>query len=142
MRIRSLICLFTVLALLCACVPALGEGEIAENPEEGCTKAFFDAWKRMDIDTMLELCSPAWKEEQYNPRVSLLMLMGCGTLQQYEINEIQGTGDYPDDVAWPMLTVLMDFGSAGGQEELPASVTVNREADGRWYLDPGTLRWQ
>ena len=114
------------------------EGSTAGN----CVKAFFNAWKSMDIDTMLELCSTAWKEEQEKPRVSLLMRMGSGTLLQYTIDEIQGSGDGPDNVAWPMLTVLMDFSEAGGQEELNASVTVNREADGKWYLDPDTLRWQ
>ena len=113
------------------------EGSTAGN----CAKAFFNAWKSMDIDTMLELCSTAWKEEQVNPRVSLLMRMGSGTLLKYAIDEIQA-GDSPGNWACPMLTVLMDFGEAGGQEELNASVTVNKEADGRWYLDPDTLRWQ
>ena len=109
---------------------------------EACVKGFFDAWKSMNIDRMLEFCSPAWKAEQVNPQVSLLMLMGNGTLLQYTVDEIQGPGDGRPLAVWPMLTVMMDFSSIGTQEKLDASLTVKQEEDGKWYVDPESLKWQ
>ena len=65
------------------------------EPEDVVTE-FINFWAENDYNSMLDLCSPAWKEKQDSQMQRLFLLLGVKTpvSGRYEIDSVDGT---PED---------------------------------------------
>jgi hypothetical protein len=86
---------------------------------------------------MLTVCSSAWKEVSGNPGADLFALLGNRTPEFLDVFSVSRE---PADFI-RIVTLLAEMDEHDGQA--PAKrilhISLMREADGLWYIDPGSL---
>ena len=102
---------------------------------------FFSLWRNNVLDSMLELCDPAWRGSMEKPREELFWQQGNRI--PLEINlpfeSIDGADDA--DVRTMTLTVLYEKNNGKAPVRSRQRITMVRNRyDGLWYVDPRTLR--
>ena len=99
---------------------------------------FFSCWGRNDDESMLEVCSPAWRDMQENARLELLSTLGVvkpTDFRSMSVGEI--TGDNTCDV---FLDIMIDPCN-GKDPELRHCIVMMVMSDGQWYVDPYSFRY-
>ena len=99
---------------------------------------FFGFWNASDIPNMLTVSSPGWKDGKENPDIDLLGILGNRTATGFVINSVtRGPSDYVR-----IVSLIAGIETSDGND--PANYVLNlsmtREADGLWYVDPGSLQ--
>ncbi len=99
---------------------------------------FFGFWNASDIPGMLTVCSPGWKDGKENPDADLLTILGNRTATDFDINAVsRGPSDYIRIVS---LTAGIDKSDGNDPANYVLQISMTREADGLWYVDPGSLQ--
>ena len=99
---------------------------------------FFGFWNASDIPSMLTVCSPGWKDSKENPDTDLLTILGNRTATDFDINAVsKGPSDYVRIVS---LTAGIDKSDGNDPANYILQISMTREADGLWYVDPGSLQ--
>ena len=101
---------------------------------------FFSLWRNNVLDSMLELCDPAWRGSMEKPREELFWQQGNRI--PLEINlpfeSIDGADDA--DVRTMTLTVLYERNNGKAPVRSRQRITMVRNRyDGLWYVDPRIL---
>lgn len=98
---------------------------------------FFGSWNASDIPNMLTVCSPGWKTGKAHPDTDLLTVLGNRTPADYEIVSVsRGPSDYVRIVS---LIAGIDKNDGSDPADCILHISMTREADGCWYIDPGSL---
>lgn len=110
-----------------------------ETEPEDVVTAFINFWAENDYNSMLDLCSPAWKEKQDSQMQRLFWLLGVKTpvSGRYEIDSVDGT---PEDTNRCIVYVkaLMNKYDGNDPAWFGLPFVVLRE-DGQWYISPENL---
>ena len=98
---------------------------------------FFGFWNASDIPNMLTVCSPGWKADKENPDIDLLAALGSRTPADYEIVSVsRGSSDYIRIVS---IIAGIDRNDGNDPANYTLRLSITREADGLWYIDPGSM---
>lgn len=137
---KKLLCILLVLALGIAGT-AFGEQPATEDDESNTVVErvfeFFSFWRQDDYDSMLELCSPDWKNENHDAKSALFHILGVKTPLEYDFVTIAGLPD--DGFRSVVMDVTMNTHNGKGPSRYRLTVCLVRR-DGQWYVDPETLR--
>ena len=106
--------------------------EMAERLE-----AFFYSWHVSDIPNMLTVCSSDWKAGYENADAELLRILGNRTPLDYTIMSVAEEAE--DSVRSVALTVTISKNDGKEPAAYAFRITMKREADGLWYIDPRSL---
>ena len=115
--------------------------QAAVDPEKSMLDrlvTFLSCWSENRQDDMLSLCSPAWKAETEVPRVELFTLMGNRTPLSATVSA--AFGNPADTVRTVAVTVMMDRNNGKAPRQCRLWITMVRETDGLWYVDPASLQ--
>ena len=98
---------------------------------------FFGYWSASDMDSMLELCGTEWKKAAADPRTELFRILANRIPRDMEIKNMDGD---PADTS-RVLTIHTTIDRQNGKEPqlYLFQVTMVRERDGKWYVDPRGL---
>ena len=105
--------------------------EMAERLE-----LFFGFWSASDIPNMLTVCSPGWKADKENPDIDLLAILANRTPTDYEILSVSTAAEDSRSVS---LIAGIDRNNGMDPAKYYLQISITREADGIWYVDPGSL---
>lgn len=106
--------------------------EMAERLE-----LFFGFWSASDIQSMLTVCSPGWTADKENPAASLFIALANRTPEDYAILSVSREQD--DFVRDVTLAAAIDNNNGRGPTDYILRITMMREQDGLWYIDPDCL---
>ena len=111
-------------------------GDIDESALERIT-LFFRAWFQNSLEDMLNLCTTDWKEETEDPGLVLLSILANRTPVNMEKIAVFGK---PDDTERTVAVIsIMDIYNGMDCPEYLFRITIKKEADGIWYIDPESL---
>ena len=102
-------------------------------------EAFMDAWELNEMGRMLELCSPSWQGKQENPRQGLFAIIGARTPREYSFKDVEDMG--PNGIRVTTEAQIVKQNKNEPKLYL-MDIDLKREADGKWYVDPESLKWQ
>ncbi len=97
---------------------------------------FYSLWSGNDLDGMLELCDPAWKAEQENPKTSLFAILANRTPLGFTV---EAPHDEADGTRTSAVTALMDRHTGKEPEAYRCNILMKKAKDGLWYVDPRCL---
>lgn len=123
---------------------------LPDNPEEDGIQheisdrvmTFFVYWSRNDLDSMLTLCDPAWKEQEENPKTELFRILKNRTPVSLEIQSVKDiAGESYDGRTYCLAYGLTDMDRHNGMAYLKYlyRILVVQEKDGLWYISPDSL---
>lgn len=103
---------------------------------------FFMYWNRNDLDEMLTLCDPAWKERKENPKTELFRILQNRTplsLTVESINEI--AGESYDGRLYCLVYAVSEVDRNNGKatEKYLFRILTVQGKDGLWYIIPDSL---
>lgn len=101
-------------------------------------KSFFYYWSANRQDDMLTLCSPSWASKVENPQTALFGLIGTRTPKDYREESISGTSY--DTMRTVTVNTLIDRNNGKDAVRYRMSVSMVKESDGLWYVDPKSLQ--
>ena len=102
---------------------------------------FFMYWSRSDYDSMATLCASDWKARLENPRTALFALAANRTPQNLVLESL--SGDDTDPVRKVQVTSYLDRNNGTAPQNIRMRITMIREEDGLWYVDPaGLATWE
>lgn len=110
--------------------------EADETPEERLTR-FFLYWSENDLDHMLELCAPGWKDHYETPKTGLFIVLANRTPVSYEISLINGEPE--DEVRTASVITAIDRHNGKDPQQYLLNIVMRKE-DGVWYVDPDCLK--
>lgn len=103
-------------------------------------EAFMDAWKLNEMERLLELCSPSWKNKQENPRHGLFAIIGARTPREYSFTDVKDMG--PNGIRVTTEAQIVKQNKNEPKLYL-MDIDLKQEADGKWYVDPESVRsWE
>lgn len=103
---------------------------------------FFMYWSRNDLDSMLTLCDPAWKEREENPKTELFRILKNRTPVSLEIQSVKDiAGESYDGRTYCLAYALTDMDRHNGMAYIKYlyRILVVQEKDGLWYISPDSL---
>ena len=103
----------------------------------GRLELFFGFWQASDIPNMLTVCSPGWKDGKENPDTDLLAILRIRTPTDYEIVTV--SSEPADFVRIVTLIAGMDKNDGKDPAKYVLRISMTQEADGCWYMDPGSM---
>ena len=123
---------------------------LPDNPEEDGIQheisdrvmTFFMYWSRNDLDSMLTLCDPAWKEREENPKTELFRILKNRTPVSLEIQSVKDiAGESYDGRTYCLAYALTDMDRHNGMAYIKYlyRILVVQEKDGLWYISPDSL---
>ena len=119
---------------------AFGEQPATEGDENNTVLErvveFFSFWRQEDYDSMLDLCSPAWKSGKDNVKKELFYDLGTKTPLEYYPVTVVGLPD--DGFRSVVIDVRMDPNNGRDPSTYRLTVSMLRE-DGQWYVDPDSF---
>ena len=98
---------------------------------------FYSFWHANDLDHMLDLCDPAWKELQENPKTALFALLANRTPLSMSIESFH---DETDGTRTAVVTARIDRHNGKDPGDYRHTVVMKKAEDGQWYLDPRCLQ--
>ena len=98
---------------------------------------FYSYWHTNDLDHMLDLCDPAWKEQQENPKTALFSLLRNRTPLSISIESFQ---EEAKGTRSAVVIVQIDRHNGKDPEDYRHTVVLKKAEDGQWYLDPLCLQ--
>ena len=104
----------------------------------GRLELFFRFWNASDIPNMLTVCSPGWKADKENPDIDLLTILGNRTATDFDINSVsRGPSEYVR-----IVSLIAGINKNDGNDSTNSilHISMTKEADGLWYIDPGSLQ--
>ena len=106
-----------------------------------CSRAteFFSAWADSDMDSMLALCLPAWKEKAGDPEKELTGILQNRTPASAEASLIT-PGEPEDPERTVAVIAIMDRNDGTEPKESFLEVRMAKGDDGIWYVDPEGIR--
>ena len=111
-------------------------GDIDKSALERVT-LFFRAWFQNRHEDMLSLCTSDWKEKTEDPGLALLSILAERTPVNIQIIAIFGK---PDDTERTVAVIsIMDISNGLACPEHLFRITIKKETDGLWYIDPESL---
>ena len=110
----------------------LWDSNMAERLE-----TFFGYWYASDIPNMLTLCSSDWKEGKEQPATDLFVILGNRTPLDYEV--LSASRESSDFVRSVSVITLMDRNDERKPVKYLLRITMKKEEDGLWYVDPESL---
>ena len=110
----------------------LWEKDMADRLEQ-----FFGFWCTSDITDMLTVCSSGWKADRENPAAALFIALANRTPEDYAILSVSREQD--DFVRDVTLVAAIDRNDGRGPADYILRITMMREQDGLWYIDPDCL---
>ena len=108
----------------------------AREETENLFAGFFNAWKTGSINTMLELCSPAWVSAQEDPKLALFMILQNRTPSDFIVESISGTSG--DTERMVSTVVTMNYNNNKPETDVRMTVQMVLE-DNCWYVNPDSL---
>ena len=103
----------------------------------GRLELFFGFWNASDIPNMLAVCSPGWKDGKEDPDLDLLTILENRTATDFEINAVyMGPSD---NIRIVSLIAGIDKNDGNDPANYILQISMTREADGLWYIDPGSM---
>ena len=109
----------------------LWDKDMAERLE-----TFLYDWHVSDFPDMLTVCSSDWKSKNENPDTELLRILGNRTTLSYTILSVSGE---PADPVRNVKLIVETERAGEAFAEYFFTVTMVKEEDGLWYVDPGSL---
>ncbi len=109
--------------------------EVREETEN-LFAGFFNAWKTGNINTMLELCSPAWVSAREDPKLALFSILQNRTPSDFIIESISGTSG--DTERMVSTVVTMNYNNNKPETDFRMHVQMVLE-DNCWYVNPDSL---
>ncbi len=112
----------------------------AGNPDEDAGErvtAFFHDWYQNRSDDMLALCTSDWKAKTENPGLELARILADRTPLNMEI--IAMSGEPADRVRTVSVITIIDRNNGREPSQYFFRITMEKEADGLWYIDPESL---
>ena len=99
--------------------------------------AFFQWWSQNDVEKMLEICSPVWKNTVENPRTGLFLLLSNQVPLSVTLEQITEAAE--DGSRWFTLTAQLDRNN--GKPPVSSRLKLQMVPEsGEWYLNPQSLR--
>ena len=94
-------------------------------------------WSRDEYDAMLEMCTTEWRDGAEDPEEALLTILDDRRPYTCTPEAVSGT---EGDEIWT-VTVRMDIRKTDKAKEHDYlfHITLQREEDGLWRIDPGSL---
>ena len=99
---------------------------------------FFSYWNEFNMDNMLTLCLPEWKEEVGNPRPALFQLLLNRT--PLDLIPESVSGDPDDPVRTIQASSVMDRNNGQDPVRYRLRIQMKKSDDGLWYIDPQSLK--
>ena len=97
---------------------------------------FFISWSQNDIPAMLDVCSPAWVNQQQSPKTELWNRIQLQVPSEYTIENIDGS----DANTSRTVTVKVRFIRQADQEsKLYRMHILMLRVNDQWYVDPQSL---
>lgn len=113
----------------------------APNDADGELKArlyeFMCFWASNDLTEMLSRCTPDWKATQEDPMLSLYNILKCRQVTSYEVLSVSGTP--ADTVRSVECNIEINWNTGKPNVKYPYVISMVKEADGLWYVDPTSL---
>ena len=94
---------------------------------------FYSCWSANDLDHMLDVCDPAWKEQQENPKLALFTLLKGMIPLSFIIEPFH---DEADGTRSAVVTARIDRHNLKDPSDYRFTVVLKKAKDGQWYLDP------
>lgn len=98
---------------------------------------FYSCWGANDLDHMLDVCDPAWKEQQENPKLALFTLLKGMIPLSFIIEPFH---DEADGTRSAVVTARIDRNNRKDPSDYRFTVVLKKAKDGQWYLDPLCLQ--
>lgn len=98
---------------------------------------FYSYWYTSDLDHMLEMCDPAWKAQQENPKSALFAILANRTPLSFTIESFRNE---TDGTRTASVTARIDRHNGKEPADYRHTVVLNKAEDGQWYLDPRCLQ--
>ena len=119
-------------------VPAAeAPGLPADRAAQERLMAFFQWWSQNDVEKMLEICSPVWKNTVENPRTGLFLLLSNQVPLSVTLEQITEAAE--DGSRWFTLTAQLD--RKNGKPPVSSRLKLQMFPEsGEWYLNPQSLR--
>ncbi len=97
---------------------------------------FFVSWSQNDIPAMLEVCSPAWVNQQQSPKTELWNRIQLQVPAEYTVENIDGS----DANTSRTVTVKVRFIRQADHEEKVYRMNILMlRVNDQWYVDPQSL---
>ena len=104
----------------------------------GRLELFFGFWNASDIPNMLTVSSSGWKADKEDPDIDLLTILENRTVTDAEIVSVfRGPSD---NIRIVSLMAGINKNDGNGPMNLILHISMTREEDGLWYVDPGSLQ--
>ena len=103
---------------------------------------FFMYWNRNDLDNMLTLCDPAWKEREENPKTELFRILQNRTPESLTVESVKDiAGESYDGRLYCLVYAVSDVDRHNGKanEKQLFRILVVQGNDGLWYIIPDSL---
>ena len=98
--------------------------------------SFFTVWSANELDGMLDLCLPAWKDRQESPRTSLFAILANRTPMDCALEAVIAAGN--DGSLEFRVRSLINRNN--GTDPSVCRITIRMEKeDGQWYVNPVTI---
>lgn len=110
------------------------QSDLLETLEE-----FYRLWSQNDMDGMLMLCDPEWKDAQDYPKNQLFMYMQNRTPKSITVKNISGTVE--DTSRTVELVVQVDRNNGKPIEPYVCGIRMVRKGDA-WYVDPTSMTFE
>ncbi len=101
-------------------------------------QTFFKYWSVNDLDSMIELCSPAWRVKQENDKRELFYLLQNRTPVGREVVPLNDPAQIGDNMNF-LLEVWISRNNGKDPEQFKMNVRMVLE-NGLWYVDPASLK--
>jgi len=97
---------------------------------------FMAAWMNQDEESMLNYCTPAWKNSQSNPLHAIFTIRGISVPVDYTILNVAGDESYDSRT----ITMRAQIDRGTGQDPVTYQYDVLLiRVNGVWYIDPNSL---
>ena len=118
------------------------EEESEQHEAADRVTTFFIYWSLNDLDNMLTLCDPAWKDREENPKTELFRILKNRTpvsLTIESVNEI--AGESYDGRTYCLAYAITDMDRHNGMAYIKYlyRILVVQGNDGLWYIIPDSL---
>lgn len=98
---------------------------------------FFAYWSASELESMLDYCSLAWKNANADPKQELFRILGNRVPKTFELKELGALSD--DGTRTAAVSTVIDPQNGGETKKYLYRITVVRDSDGKWYVDPVSL---
>ena len=98
---------------------------------------FYSCWSANDLDHMLDVCDPAWKALQENPKTALFTLLENRTPLSLIIESFH---EEADGTRSAVVVACIDRHDGNDPRDYRCTVVLKKAEDGQWYLDPLCLQ--